>query len=373
MSKHDVVAARLHGLPEARPQPARAAGEAGVNPAAAAPLVCICIPTFNAAATVLATLDSIVRQSYTHLRIVVVDNASSDDTVALVSALQDARIEVFRNESNLGGEGNFNRCIAHATGKYLAIFHADDLYEQDMVGRQVAFLEAQENASAVFTCASLIDAHGNQYGALMLPDELAARDHLYHFPELFKAVLHHSNFLICPSVMARRSVYQEQIQGWRGELFGSAADLDVWLRMARCGPVGILPEPLMRYRVSHLQFTAQVRLQTTRADFFRVTDFYLALGDVRATLSERDWRNAARLERRDQIMRAVNLYIGGKAPEARSLLKAVLCWDSVLAALQGKRGLLVMVLGGYLQLLLLFRGGSAGRSGLAKLKHRLRK
>ena len=118
------------------------------------PLVCICIPTYNAAASIRETLESILAQTYLNLTIHVSDNASTDETLKIVESISDRRIALHRHDVNIGGEGNFNRCIQFAEGKYTAIFHADDIYEPNMVTRQVAFLEADEEAGAVFTEAS---------------------------------------------------------------------------------------------------------------------------------------------------------------------------------------------------------------------------
>ena len=101
------------------------------------PLVCVCIPTFNSAATIRETLASIVNQSYKHLNIHVVDNDSTDDTLQIVLEFNDPRIRLYKNKINVGAEGNFNRCIQSATGEYTAIFHADDIYESAMVEKQV--------------------------------------------------------------------------------------------------------------------------------------------------------------------------------------------------------------------------------------------
>ncbi len=232
------------------------------------PLVCICIPTYNAAATIRETLKSILDQSYPNLVIHVSDNASTDDTLKVVESVSDGRVHLHRQDKNIGAEGNFNRCIQLAEGKYTAIYHADDLYEPDMVSSQVAFLEAHPEAGAVFTEASTIDETGNKIGEIRLPNGIASSDGLYDFATMLKAVLRHSNFFICPSVMVRTQVYQQEIKCWRGELFRSSADLDLWLRILQQHPVGYLPKRLMRYRISSDQWSAKVRLGTERADFF---------------------------------------------------------------------------------------------------------
>ncbi len=337
------------------------------------PLVCICIPTFNAEKTIRETLDSIVKQRYQNLDIHVVDNASTDATLKVVGEFDDPRIKIHRNEINVGGEGNFNRCIQLATGKYTAIFHADDMYELDMVEAQVAFLEGNPAAGAVFTEAKLINEDGSFIGKIQFPREFDSADCLYDFKKIFKAVLRHSNFLICPSVMARTDVYQHEIRSWRGEMFSSSADLDVWLRIAQLHPVGILPMPLMRYRISSSQFSAGVRLQTERADFFRVIDHYLGQSDVRALLENRDIQNYAALERRDSVMRAINLFLMGETGEVRALLGDMNAWDALRSAMQSKRGAGVLVAAIYLRILLLLSLKKFGQITLIFMKRAMGK
>lgn len=332
------------------------------------PLVCICIPTYNAEKTIAATLRSVLGQTYQHLSIQVVDNHSSDATVAIVDGFSDQRITLHRNSVNVGGEGNFNRCIALATGKYTGIYHADDIYEPEMVAAQVAFLEQHPQARAVFTEALLIDEFDQPIGAIRQPKNLAASGPLHHFPEVFKAILEHSNFLICPSVMALTSVYQNDIKSWRGELFGSSADLDVWLRMLQCGPVGILARASMRYRISRSQGSANVRLDTDRAAFFGVVDHYLAQADVRSLLTADDLMNYQRLERRDLLMRAVNALLQDQPEQAATLCPDIFSMSAVKAAWQTRRGMAVLALGLYLKMMLSLRLYRLAKASLIHMK-----
>jgi glycosyltransferase involved in cell wall biosynthesis len=335
---------------------------------ASLPPVCICIPTYNAEKTVAATLRSVLMQTYGNFTVQIVDNHSTDGTIAVVEDFTDPRISVHRNPVNIGGEGNFNRCIELATGKYTAIYHADDIYEPDMVASQVTFLESHPDAGAAFTQALLIDEADHTIGAIRQPRELAATGPLHHFPEIFKAILKHSNFLICPSVMARTSVYQQDIKCWRGELFGSSGDLDVWLRMLQRGPVGVLPGATMRYRISSSQWSANVRLDTRRAAFFTVMDHYLAQENVRRLLDAEDMVNYERLERRDRVMRATNAVLRSQPDQAKELCIDVFSFSVLKAALETKRGLGVFFLGLYLKLMLTLRLNSLAKMSLIHLK-----
>lgn len=332
------------------------------------PLVCICIPTYNAEKTLAATLESVLNQTYQNLVVQVVDNASTDNTVAVAHSFSDPRLSVHQNPENIGGEGNFNRCITLSRGKYTAIYHADDLYEETMVEKQVSFLEEHPAARAVFAEASLIDENGAFIGAITQPKELVLAGALHDFSSVFKAILKHSNFLICPSVMAPTTVYQNDVKCWRGELFGPSGDLDVWLRMLMGGPVGILPEALMRYRISSSQWSAKVRLDTRRADFFTVMDHYLAMEDVRAQLTAADLQNYVRLEQRDKAMRAANAFLQDQQQMARQLCSEVLSWRCFLDALKSSRGLLVFLLAGFVYVALLTGMRKPAKALLMQLK-----
>lgn len=339
-----------------------------------APLVSICIPTYNSEATLAQTLDTIVGQSHSRLEILVVDNASTDNTVEVAHRFADPRIRVHQNATNIGAEGNFNRCIALASGVYTALYHADDLYSAQMVAQQVDFLERNPEAGGVLTEAIVVDREGRELGAISFPAELRAHGaRTVSFPELFSSLLRHSNFLICPSAMVRTKVYKNDIQVWRGDLFGSSADLDIWLRIARRSSLGMLPVRLMKYRVSDVQFSARVRLQTDRADFFRVIDHYLEQYDVLEHVCPADLENYGKLVRRDTVMRAANLFLMDEFFRSALLMKGFFKSAKLSEVWQDKRSFGVVVLGLYLACVNTLGLRRWGQVFLRRMKRILRK
>ena len=332
------------------------------------PLVCICVPTFNVASTVFDTLQSILGQTYPNIIVHVSDNASTDETIKIIESIADSRVIIHRHSENVGGEGNFNRCIQFAEGEYTSIFHADDIYEPDIVYKQVAFLESNSSAGAVFTEAFLIDELDNKIGNIYLPSNIPNHNGLYDFPTMFKAVLRYSNYFICPSVMVRTQIYQQEIKYWREDLFKSSADLDVWLRILKQHAVGYILEPLLNYRISSKQFSRQVRLGTEKADFFLVTDHYLAQEDVRSILDDDDLRNYSWLIRRDRLMRAINLFISNKPSQAAALLHDVYSLDALEAAIKTKQGAIVFLAGVYIKALIFLGLNKFGKISLQYFK-----
>lgn len=89
--------------------------------------VSVCIPVYNGADTILETIQSILRQTFKDFELVVVDNASTDNTVDLVKLINDDRIKIYRNERNLGCGGNLEECKKRATGDILFYISSDDI------------------------------------------------------------------------------------------------------------------------------------------------------------------------------------------------------------------------------------------------------
>lgn len=323
------------------------------------PLVSICVPTYNVASTVQASLSSILSQIYPNIAICVSDNASTDDTLAVITAMQEPRIKVYPQDKNVGAEGNFTRCIQLAIGKYTAIFHADDLYEPEIVAKQVAYLEAHSDVGAVFTEVITIDENGSPFGRIgRAPDHQGAVA-ILDFRALLQSMLLHHNFLICASAMVRTDIYQNEIKEWGGRGFRSSADIDTWLRIARKHKIALLHEPLMRYRISRAQFSHQNRQRTERADFFLVMEHYLKQPDVLSSLTTEDMRHYCWLERHEHVSLALNLLGLGRSVEAKMHLQGILSWDAVYAAFKTRRGLVTLASGVFLRILILL--------GLSKL------
>src|SRR5512134_2699028 len=118
------------------------------------PTVSVCIPTYRGAAHVAAAIESVLRQSFTDFELIISDDNSPDATVEIAAGYKDARIRLLRNPRNLGAEGNWNRCLAAARGRYFKLLPQDDVLVADCLERQVAVLEQDdERRLALVFCA----------------------------------------------------------------------------------------------------------------------------------------------------------------------------------------------------------------------------
>jgi GT2 family glycosyltransferase len=285
------------------------------------PLVSIVVPVFNGERYLRESLDSILAQSYPRIEVIVADDASTDSTGAIVASYGN-RVKYHRQETNCGIYANVNDGIATAQGEYVATYHADDIYDPDIVEREIAFLEQFPEAGAVFCPSIFIGPDGRERGRLNLPREIQGGKPL-SYPLVLNALLKYKNvFLVCPTAMVRASVYRD-LGVYRQDQFRNTSDMDMWLRIARKYPIGVLEEHLIRYRYGHGNSAQRYRrLRTDQERYFTIMDLYLAEGDSAiATREALAGHEAHRTE--DLIMRAINAYILGELDKAKTLLGQV--------------------------------------------------
>ncbi len=312
------------------------------------PLVSICMPAYNVARTVREALQSVLAQTYANLEVIVVDDGSSDGTPEVVRSIADARVRLYQNEKNCGGYQTMNRAMALARGEIIAVYHTDDVYGPVIVAKEVAFLQAHPEAGAVFCMDHFIDDEGRVFGGASLPKEFRGCA-LLGYADVFPYLLRHKNSLFCcPTFMTRRQTLAE-VGHFDAERYDIAADLDLWIRIVRRFPVGIIDERLMSYRVSKKQWSSRYkRLRTTRELCFDIMDHYLKADDWPQRLSERDRVEDAFHRCDDETFRAENWVIRGEAGRARDLLQHPFPWRS-LASLR-RRKLRTLLIRGLMKL-----------------------
>lgn len=216
------------------------------------PLVCVCIPAYNAEPTIGKTLESLVNQSYSNIDIIIVDNNSSDKTAEIVNCFirKHDNIKLIRYNKTVPSYENFDRCIEHCYGKYTCIFHSDDKYGFDIIEREVAFLEEHEDAGAVFSFANIINENDKIISKFNIATELYERD-TFSYQELFPIILKYGGCFVTPSAMVRTKVYKNDIKKHQiNKRFGPAFDVDVWIRILQNHRVGFIKKELMYYRMS---------------------------------------------------------------------------------------------------------------------------
>jgi glycosyltransferase involved in cell wall biosynthesis len=130
-----------------------------------APLVTIGVPVWNGETYLAACLESALAQTMTDLEIVVADNASSDQTPAIVRryAARDPRIRYVRHRENIGLAANFSALVELSRARYFRWLAADDLIAPPLIERSLDVLDQHPSVMVVATRLEVIDSHGQAF------------------------------------------------------------------------------------------------------------------------------------------------------------------------------------------------------------------
>lgn len=286
------------------------------------PLVSILVPSYNGARYLRQALDSLLAQTYPRIEIILLDDASSDETPE-IAAEYAGRVGYVRQPLNLGQFGNVNDGIARARGELISVFHADDIYLSTIVEAEVAYLQAHPEVGAVFCCDIFVDADGCEYGRLTLPPDLRGERPMDYGAVLNALLTYKNRFLVCPTAMVRASVYRD-VGVYRHERDARgtdvAFDLEMWLRIARRYPLAVLESHLMRYRHFHGNASQMYqRLRTAPENFFVIVDDYLASGG-REQVTAKALMSYEAHRSEDRLMAAISHYIKGDLADGRRAL-----------------------------------------------------
>jgi len=199
------------------------------------PLVSVIVPVFNGANFVRSAIESVLAQTFTDFEVVVLDDASTDESADIVQSLRDPRIRLLRHPKNLGLVATLNDLVREARGMWLARQDHDDLSAPGRLERQLREARTSEDVVAVFSDARLISSNGGYRGRMRTPlDDLSVRWELCHrnpFP-------HTSAFLKRDAVVA---------EGGYSDL-RSCEDYELWTRLLSRGTIRSVKDCLVQYR-----------------------------------------------------------------------------------------------------------------------------
>ena len=257
----------------------------------------ICIPNYNYARYIGATIKSVLDQEKTagaELEILVSDNRSTDDSIAVVEHFNDPRIRLTQNRWNLGFGGNLDRAAAKATGDRMILLSSDDLAEPNAIPIYCALAQALGAAAETALFASdqyVIDSEGQQQSVAHRDQRLWAdatrHDELSAL--LGRTVLHVSakNLLRRSMIHMRtpfafattcypRALY-EVVEGYGAAYLFNPDKAFAWKLMTVADDVYYVEEPLFGYRVHDHNQTAQ---QTQSGALKHLVDQYRATFDT---------------------------------------------------------------------------------------------
>lgn len=222
------------------------------------PTVSVCIPAHNDAEVIADAMHSALRQDYSPLEILVLDNHSADATWRIVTeiAAKDPRVRCVRHAEDIGMARNFTACVSFARGEYLQILCADDALEPECVASLAGALNDHPEA--------VLAACGRVFADERLQAERVVRarmkEEVVAGADLTRDCFVRGNLIGEPSaVMFRRAAAS---RGFRAE-YSQAVDLEMWFHLLESGGAVLLPDPLALIR-QHGAQTTQANIRSGR-------------------------------------------------------------------------------------------------------------
>ena len=211
--------------------------------------VSIILTSYNHEKYLAESIDSILNQAYRDFELIIVDDCSSDSSWDIIRGYQKKYpfIKIIRHEYNWG-EGIIEGTVKeYATGEYIAIHHSDDIWEKGKLEKQIELLDSKPDCAAVFTNAIAINDEGDVYN-----DEEGFYYNLFSVEnrnryEWLNYFFYHGNCLCHPSVLIRKSVYEED--GFFRKGLKQIPDFVKWIQVCKKHEIYVIPERLVKFRI----------------------------------------------------------------------------------------------------------------------------
>lgn len=244
-----------------------------------APLVTMIVLCYNQARFVVETLESVKAQTYKNTELIIIDDCSTDDSVAVIDRwLGESKIQCtfIPHKKNQGICKSLNEALAATSGKYISMIASDDIWLPDKIDRQVAIMESQtESVGVLYSDAFQIDERGHSLPGSYIPT-------YWTFPQMPQGrvldTLLQSNFIPGMTTLIRRSCYRK-VGAYDENL--PWEDWDMWMRIARHYSFVYSPAPSAKYRLNSGSFWHSDPDRMLR-DSFGVLLKQFRLGDLAA-------------------------------------------------------------------------------------------
>jgi glycosyltransferase involved in cell wall biosynthesis len=232
-------------------------------------LVSVCIPTYNGAKYLLEALESVRIQTYTNIELIISDDNSEDDTLAIINRFKKSvnfPVYIFKNATNGIGE-NWNNCIKCAHGTFIKFLFQDDVLEKDCIGEMIKIYDIYPEIGLVASKRSfIVDENSknetitkwiSRYGNL----QKSIRDSDNEILILDKYFFKDNCFTASPpnkigeptTVLFRRSIVE--VVGYFRTDLKQVLDYEFWYRILREKKIAIINKELVKFRIHQDQAT----------------------------------------------------------------------------------------------------------------------
>jgi glycosyltransferase involved in cell wall biosynthesis len=251
------------------------------------PLVSICIPVYNGARFLEATLEAALAQDYENLEIVVTVDESTDGSWEILENARARnpakRFSVYKNPQRLGMGGNWSRAVEMATGEYVKVMGQDDLLAPNCIRRQSAFLAAHPDCRLVAAACHIVRPSGK----VLLTRKRFGEGTILPTEELIAQCLGVAGNRIGEpvTVLARRECYASEKFDASYSYF---TDVEMWFRAGMGGKIGFLGEPLCGFRI-HRSACSWGQQSCAYKEFLRLESAYARFTKTHGIARCRRW------------------------------------------------------------------------------------
>lgn len=213
------------------------------------PLVTIGVSNYNYAHYILETLESVAKQTYQHIELIIVDDLSTDNSIEVISNWINnykgkIRINFIKNKFNIGLAKVCNIILKNTNGKYFQPLDADDIILPDKIEKQVKVLEDSRHLAMVYSNVSVV----NEKGEIINSDYFSRIN--YNKDQMPSGSIFNQllifNFIPVPSVLINTGV-AKKMGGFDETLL--VQDYYLWLRISEDYEIGYLNTASALYRV----------------------------------------------------------------------------------------------------------------------------
>jgi len=231
------------------------------------PLVTIAIPTRNRAPLLTGCVASALAQTYQNIEVLVSDNASTDNTLAVLGSVRDRRLRVMTEPENIGLSGNWNKCLREAKGDYFVIVSDDDTVAPQFVEKCVNLVRQEPGLPVVVSAYEVFMSDEDR----IVPAVLSRRLHtgIWDGPEVLKEYLRGKLSALALSSIMRTDILRRN-GGFCSDHLHSG-DLAAWVPLLLEGRAGLVNERCASYTMNNSRFTSQLSIDYRFQDVISVT------------------------------------------------------------------------------------------------------
>ena len=199
------------------------------------PTVSVIIPTYNRAHLIGRAIQSVLRQTYRNLEVIVVDDGSTDNTEKVIKSFDDSCVHYIRHEKNCGGAVARNTGISAARGKFIAFQDSDDEWLSEKLEKQLeAFEKGSSELGVVYTGFLRMQGHSISY----FPSKETQSAEGYIHRQILR-----KSFVGTPTALVRRDCLEKA--GSFDVRLRRLQDWELWIRISRYYTFKFIEEPLV--------------------------------------------------------------------------------------------------------------------------------